>query len=124
MRYMPKSSKPIIGVCGFGFIENIELDLYLRPDDYSEVVCGGTDTIDSLAERWAKKNHLEFIAFLPQYEFYGSYAMLKRNEDIANYVDKLVCFWDGKDKDLKDIIDYCLKINRVQEIHLVEDLDI
>ena len=118
---MPKSSKPIIGVCGFGPIENIDLDLYLRSDDYSEVVCGGTDTIDTLAEMWAKRNHLEFIVFLPRYDIYGSYAMLKRNEDIANYVDKLICFWDGKSKGSLYTMGYAQKIGREVILHLIEE---
>ena len=122
---MPKSSKPIITICGSRSITYLNLDFYLDPKDYGEVVTGGAAGVDTLAEKWAKKNNLEWICFLPQYEIYGGkYAPLKRDEDMVNYSDELIAFWDGKSSGTKYTIDYALSLGRKVTLHLIEDLDV
>lgn len=119
---MPKSSKPIIGICGSRSIKNLNLDFYLDKDNIGEIVSGGANGVDTLAEQWAKRNSIEFIAFLPQYDIYGGkYAPLKRDEDIVNYCDKLVCFWDGKSKGSLYTMNYAQKIGREVILHLIEE---
>ena len=119
---MPKSSKPIVGICGSRSIKNLNLDFYLDKDNIGEIVSGGANGVDTLAEQWAKKNSIEFVAFLPQYDIYGGkYAPLKRDEDIVNYCDKLVCFWDGKSKGSLYTMNYAQKIGREIILHLIEE---
>lgn len=122
---MPKSSKPIVTICGSRSITYLNLDFYLDSKDYGEVVTGGAAGVDTLAEKWAKKNNLEWICFLPQYEIYGGkYAPLKRDEDMVNYSDELVAFWDSKSSGTKYTIDYALSLGRKVTLHLIEDLDV
>ena len=122
---MPKSSKPIVCICGSRSINNLNLDFYLNPTDYGEVVCGGANGVDTLAEKWAKRYGLEFAAFLPQYEVYGGkYAPLKRDEDLVAYCDMVVAFWDGKSHGTKYTIDFAAKLGVPVYLHLIEDLDV
>lgn len=122
---MPKSSKPIVCICGSRSITNLNLDFYLNPHDYSEVVSGGANGVDTMAEQWAKRNGLEFAAFLPQYHIYGGkYAPLKRDEDLVAYCDIVAAFWDGKSSGTKYTIEFAKKLGVPVRLHLIEDLDI
>lgn len=122
---MPKSNKPIVCICGSRSINNLNLDFYLNPTDYGEVVCGGANGVDTLAEKWAKRHDLEFAAFLPQYKAYGGkYAPLKRDEDLVAYSDMVVAFWDGKSNGTKYTIDFAAKLGVPVYLHLIEDLDV
>lgn len=125
VKFMPKSSKPIVCICGSRSINNLNLDFYLNPTDYSEVVCGGANGVDTFAEKWAKRHGLEFVAFLPQYQVYGGkYAPLKRDEDLVAYCDIVVAFWDGKSNGTKYTIDFAAKLGVPVYLHLIEDLDV
>lgn len=93
----------IIGSRGIG---DIELDKYM-PAEVSEIVSGGAVGVDSLAEQYAKEHNIPLTVFLPEYKRYGRAAPLKRNEQIANYADTVLAFWDGKSRGTKFTIDYC-----------------
>lgn len=121
---MPKSLKPICLICGSRSITDINLDLYLNPNDYSEVICGGANGVDTLAEHWAKKHKIEFAAFLPQYDIYGGkYAPLKRDEDMVNFCDTVVAFWDGKSTGTLYTLTYAKKMDKQIKLHLIESRD-
>ena len=47
---LPKSSKPIICICGSRDITDINLDLFIDPTHVGCVVSGGANGIDTLAE--------------------------------------------------------------------------
>ena len=122
---MPATDKPIVLVCGSRSINDLNLDLYLDKDTIGQVVSGGANGVDTLAERWAKRNDISFIAFLPQYDIYGGkYAPIKRDEDMVNYCDYIVAFWDGKSSGTKYTIEYAAKMGHRVYIHRIEDLDV
>lgn len=119
---MPKSSKPIVLICGSRTIDNINLDRYLNPNNYSEVISGGANGVDTLAEQWAKKNGLEFCAYLPNYKvFGGKYAPIVRNREMVEFSDECVAFWDGKSKGTLMTVKYALSLGRKIIVHLIED---
>ena len=64
------------------------------PRNCSEVVSGGAEGVDYLAERYAKENHLHLTRFLPDYARYGATAPLIRNDEIVEYADMVYAFWD------------------------------
>lgn len=119
---MPMNSLPIIGICGSRSLTDLNLDYFLNPKEIGEVVTGGAAGIDTLAELWAKRHKIEWICYLPRYDIYGSkYAPLKRNEDIVNYIDKLIVFWDNISAGTKYTMDYAVKLGKPVELHLVEE---
>lgn len=119
---MPMNSKPIIGICGSRSIKDLNLDLFLNPSEIGEIVTGGAAGVDTIAETWAKRHKIEWICYLPQYEIYGSkYAPLKRDEQIAEFVDKLIAFWDNNSNGTKYTIEYAKKLGVPVELHLIEE---
>ncbi len=64
----------------------------------TEIVSGGAKGIDSAAVRFAEKNGIKLTLFLPEYTKYRRAAPLKRNEQIAEYADEAIAFWDGSSK--------------------------
>ena len=121
---MPKSSKPIVCICGSRSIKDLNLDFYLDPNDFGEIVTGEAAGVDTIAEKWAKKHGIEWICYLPQYEIYGGkYAPLVRNKQMIEYADECIAFWDGKSKGTLMTIEYALSLERKVAVHMVEDLD-
>lgn len=121
---MPKSSKPVVCICGSRSIKDLNLDFYLDPNYFGEIVTGGAAGVDTIAEKWAKKYNIEWICYLPQYEVYGGkYAPLVRNKQMIEYADECVAFWDGKSKGTLMTIEYALSLERKVAVHIIEDLD-
>lgn len=122
---MPKSSKPVVCICGSRSIQTLNLDFYLNPDYFGEIVTGGAAGLDTIAEKWAKRHGIEWICFLPQYKIYGGkWAPIKRDEEMINYCDELIAFWDGKSPGTKYSINYAIKMGRKVNVHIIEDLDV
>jgi predicted Rossmann fold nucleotide-binding protein DprA/Smf involved in DNA uptake len=63
-----------------------------------EIVTGGANGVDSIAEFYAKQNHIKCSVFLPQYETYGKRAPLIRNNVILENSDAILAIWDGESK--------------------------
>ena len=68
------------------------------PENVTEIVSGGAKGIDSDASDFAQRNGIKLTVFLPQYERFGRAAPLRRNEQIADYADCVIAFWDGRSK--------------------------
>lgn len=56
----------------------------------NEIVTGGANGVDSIAELFAKQNHIKRSVFLPQYETYGKRAPLIRNNVILENSDAIL----------------------------------
>ena len=84
----------VIGSRGI-IVEDIERYL---PDGIDEIVSGGARGADLCAKEYAKKNDIKYTEFLPDYNRYGRAAPIKRNDEIINYADEIIAFWDGASK--------------------------
>ncbi len=70
------------------------LEEYL-PEGVTEIVSGGAKGIAAEAAGFARTHNIKLTEFLPDYQRYGRIAPLKRNEQIAEYADAGLAFWDG-----------------------------
>ncbi len=88
----------------------------LRYEDLStvEIITGGAPGADALGERFAKRNDLKHKRFDANWYMFGKAAGPIRNEQMVKYAKEddhciLVCFWDGKSKGTKNMIDVAQK---------------
>ncbi len=86
-----------VAIVGSRSLTVTDLSKYL-PEGCDEIVSGGARGIDTCAEEYAKKHGLKLTVFLPEYEKYGKVAPLKRNDQIADYADEGIAFWDGESR--------------------------
>lgn len=73
-------------------------------DKVTEIVSGGADGIDSLAERLAKEINIPIKIFPPDYSKFGKIAPLIRNQEIVDYADACIAFPSNGSKGTNDTI--------------------
>lgn len=117
------TSKPIIMIGGSRTITNLNLDLYIDKSNVAQVISGGADGVDYIAERWAKSNKIDFQAYLAQWNKFGKRAGVLRNKDMIDAADICFFFWDGKSPGTKQAIEYAQKCQREYYVHLIIDRD-
>lgn len=116
------TTKPIVAIVGSRNIKCINFDLYLDKNNIAQVISGGATGVDTLGEMWAKRNKIEFVAYLPNFDVYGyPRALFQRNEDMARACDIVHAFWDGKSHGTKAMIDFSNSIGREVFVHLIEE---
>jgi len=60
---------------------------------------------DLLGEQYAKEKGHKLTQFPANWKRYGKAAGPKRNQEMANYADALIAFWDGKSRGTKHMIE-------------------
>ncbi len=93
-----------IAIIGSRTLTVPNIEEYL-PEGVTEIVSGGAKGIDEPAARFARIHGIKLTEFLPDYARYGRGAPLKRNEQIANYADAGIAFWNGSSRGTKYTID-------------------
>lgn len=83
-------------------------------------VSGGCKGADQLAERFAKEKDFTIKRFLPKWKEYGRAAGPKRNMEMAEFGDLIICFWDNKSKGTKSMIECAKKLNKPIKIMFIE----
>ena len=116
-------TKPVVLICGSRSIKNLQISRYIRPESCAAIVHGGAVGVDTIADSWAKANNLETIIYKPNYKVYGKRAPLVRDEEMAEFCDVIICFWDGKSRGSKYTCDYGRKIGRKVIVHLIQEYD-
>ncbi|MGB5710021.1 MAG: DUF2493 domain-containing protein, partial [Waterburya sp.] len=92
-----------------------KLDAYIAPlikqGKKIEIVSGMARGADKLGKKYAAVRGYQLERFPADWEKHGKSAGYRRNEEMANYVDAAVIFWDGQSKGTKHMIDLCAKFN-------------
>jgi hypothetical protein len=70
-----------------------------------EIVSGAARGADALGERYARERGYKLTKFPADWDRYGKSAGYRRNAQMAEYADACVCFWDGKSRGTKHMID-------------------
>ncbi len=76
------------------------------------IVSGCASGADAIGERYAKENGLEVEKYPADWKTYGRSAGPRRNKQMAEICDFVICFWDGKSRGTKSMIDYARKCNK------------
>ncbi len=90
------------------------------PAGCSEIISGGAQGIDALAERYAGEEDLKLTVLSPEYETYQKSAPLVRNALIVEQADYVLALWDGTSKGTLNIIMTCLKQHKPIRLMLVK----
>lgn len=102
-------------------IDNLEDYLIEQP---SEIVSGGAVGIDDCAKAYAVSKGIPYTEFLPKYEMYGRAAPIRRNDQIVQYADLVIAFWDGRSVGTKYVIEACRRFHKPLIVNrLVADKD-
>jgi hypothetical protein len=80
-------------------------DKYLANKTNIEIVSGTAKGADSLGARYAKDKGYSVKTFPADWAAFGKRAGYLRNEQMANYANALIAFWDGESRGTKHMID-------------------
>lgn len=87
------------------------VDFFLRKNtEPIEIVSGTADGADKLGEKYANENNYSIKQFPADWTL-GKKAWYLRNKQMAEYASHCICFWDGKSKGTKMMIDLCKEKN-------------
>jgi len=70
-----------------------------------EIVSGTAQGADQLGERYARDRGYSVKQFPANWDKFGKKAGYLRNDEMAQYADWLIAFWDGKSRGTKHMID-------------------
>lgn len=116
-------TKPVVLICGSRSIKNLQISRYIRPESCAAIVHGAAVGVDAIADSWAKQNGIETIVYKPNYKIYGKRAPLVRDEEMVDFCDVVIAFYNGKSRGTLYTINYAKKINKKVIVHLIQDLD-
>ena len=77
--------------------------------EITEIISGGAEGADTLAERFAEENKIKITVFEAEWTKYGRPAGMIRNKDIIKNCDYVIAFWDGKSPGTKDSINLSIQ---------------
>ena len=80
------------------------LEEFLPKNIEIEIVIQGNRGASQLAERYSYHNNLNLKIIRANWDAFGKEAGYRRNEEMTEYADALVAFWNGKSKGIKDLI--------------------
>lgn len=83
------------------------------------IVSGGANGADLLGERYAKANGFETELHPADWNTYGKSAGPRRNYKMAQVADFVICFWDGKSRGTKSMIEYAKQLNKPLKIKMI-----
>lgn len=87
----------------------------------TELVSGRSKGADQLGERYAKENNIPLKLFPADWENLGRKAGPIRNEQMAEYGDMLIAFWDGESRGTKNMIQQMQKRKKLVHIILYKE---
>lgn len=79
-------------------------------------VSGGCKGADKLGKQYALENGYEIMRIPADWKKHGKAAGPKRNMKMAQMADFVICFWDGKSKGTKSMINYTIKSQKPLKI--------
>ena len=91
----------------------------IRKENEIVIVSGCARGADALGEKYAKENGFKVEKYPADWITYGRSAGPKRNEEMAKISDYVICFWDGKSRGTKSMIEYAKKYNKPLKIKTI-----
>lgn len=77
---------------------------------------GGCSGADKIGEQYAHENNFQIEYYHADWKTYGKSAGPKRNKQMAEKCDYVICFWDGKSAGTKSMINFAQQLNKLIKI--------
>ena len=84
----------------------------VRKENNIVILSGCASGADAIGERYAKENGFKVEKYPADWKTYGRSAGPRRNKQMAEISDYVICFWDEKSKGTKSMIDYARKCGK------------
>ncbi len=91
----------------------------VRKENEIVIVSGGADGADKLGEQYAREKGFKIERYKAKWEKYGKSAGPIRNEEMAKIADFVICFWDGKSRGTKSMIESAKKQGKPLKIKII-----
>ena len=96
-------------------------DQFLQDQTDIEIVSGAYyKGADKLGEQYAKERGYKLTQFPAYWKRFGRTAGPLRNEQMANYANALIAFWDGNSKGTKHMIELAKSRGLTISIHQIK----
>lgn len=79
---------------------------------FDEIVSGGASGVDAIAKKLATEMNIKYTEFPAAWNKHGKAAGPIRNEQIMQYTDKVIAFWDGQSKGTMSAINLARKYKK------------
>jgi hypothetical protein len=106
----------VVGSRSFNNVKLLEEKLDTFKYQIVELISGGAQGADTLAEAWALTNNVPVKLYKPDWKRFAKAAGIKRNKQIIESCDYCIAFWDGKSKGTASSLKFCEKLNKPFEI--------
>jgi predicted Rossmann fold nucleotide-binding protein DprA/Smf involved in DNA uptake len=80
------------------------------------IISGGAKGADSLGERYAEENGFKVEKYSADWVRYGRSAGPRRNRQMAEISDYVICFWDGESRGTRSMIESARKFGKPVKI--------
>lgn len=84
------------------------LDYYISNKSNVVIISGTAKGADSLGEKYALEKGLETERYPADWNSHGKSAGYIRNKQMSEVADAVICFWDGKSRGTKHMIDIAI----------------
>ncbi|MBO4811735.1 MAG: DNA-processing protein DprA [Prevotella sp.] len=81
-------------------------------ENVTEIVSGGAKGIDTYAEQLALESNIKLKVFKPDYKKFGRNATILRNNEIAEYCDRVIAFPSTESRGTYDTIKKARMMNK------------
>lgn len=117
--------KVIIAGCrDFHNYELVEETINKLGLEIDEIVYGGAPGVDYLGLLYARKHKIKVKTFLAEWTRYGKAAGPLRNQQMAEYGDYLLAFWDGQSPGTRNMINTMKKKGKHGEVIYVNNMEV
>ena len=91
----------------------------IRRENNIIIVSSCASGADAIGERYAEENGFKVEKYPADWKKYGRSAGPKRNKQMAEVSDYVICFWDKKSKGTKSMIEYAKKCGKTVRIKTI-----
>ena len=93
-----------------------------KEKEIEQIISGGAEGADTLAQKYAHENNIKFLEFAPNYEENGNEAKHIRDRLIVENCDKVIAFYDEKCEGTKYTMDHARQMHKPIYVILYEKL--